>query len=67
MTSSQHIKLFKKKKNEEDSKDIVMDFICFLLRYSQSLQYEDFTDDPFLISRIKREERFRSNLEIEEI
>ncbi len=44
-----------------------MDFVTFLLRYYQKIEYLDFSENNNVIQKIKREEMHRSWLEIEDI
>lgn len=57
---------FQGKTEEDKIKDPVFDFIVFVLKYYQHLDYSDFTESVPLISRVKREEMCRAWVEMEE-
>jgi hypothetical protein len=47
--------------------DQALDFASFLLRYHRNLLYEEFSDNPTTVSRIKRAETFRAWADIEDL
>ncbi|CDW73709.1 UNKNOWN [Stylonychia lemnae] len=51
----------------QELNDICLDFISFLLRYNKDLDYTDFSDDPNIISKIKRAELFRTWSDVEDL
>jgi len=44
-----------------------LDFASFLLRYHRTLNYNEFSDDQNIVSRIKRAETFRAWADIEDL
>ena len=51
----------------EDYLTIILDFICFLLRYYEKVDYEDFSDLSTIISKIKRAEMHRIWVDTEDL
>jgi len=47
--------------------DQALDFASFLLRYHRNLYYEEFSDEPSVVSKIKRAETFRAWADIEDL
>ena len=47
--------------------DLGLDFSAFILRYHRNVNYEYFTEDGSIISRIKRAETFRAWADIEDL
>lgn len=47
--------------------DQALDFCTFLLRYHRNLFYEEFSDEPSVVSKIKRAETFRAWADIEDL
>lgn len=51
----------------EDFLATILDFICFLLRYYEKVDYEDFSDLSTIISKIKRAEMHRIWVDTEDL
>ena len=53
--------------NLQENKEDIFDFICFLLRYYQHLDYEDFSDIDIIKQKIRRAEMHRSWIDVEDM
>ena len=47
--------------------ELALDFCAFLLRYHKDIDYGDFSDDPFVINKIRRSEIYRVWADIEDL
>jgi hypothetical protein len=47
--------------------ELALDFCSFLLRYHKDIDYQDFSDDQFVINRIRRSEVYRVWADIEDL
>jgi hypothetical protein len=47
--------------------ELALDFCSFLLRYHKDIDYTDFSEDPFVVSKIRRAEIYRSWADIEDL
>lgn len=47
--------------------EIALDFCAFLLRYHKDIDYNDFSDDQFVVNKIRRAEIYRSWADIEDL
>lgn len=47
--------------------ELSLDFCSFLLRYHKDIDYQDFSDDELVISKIRRAEIYRSWADIEDL
>jgi hypothetical protein len=52
--------------NAKDA-DLALDFCAFLLRYHREIDYSDFSDDQYVVGRIRRSEVFRAWADIEDL
>ena len=52
--------------NPKDA-DMALDFCAFLLRYQREIDYSDFSDDQYVVGRIRRSEVFRAWADIEDL
>jgi hypothetical protein len=52
--------------NPKDA-DLALDFCAFLLRYHREIDYSDFSDDQYVVGRIRRSEVFRAWADIEDL
>jgi hypothetical protein len=52
--------------NTKDA-DLALDFCAFLLRYHREIDYSDFSDDQYVVGRIRRSEVFRAWADIEDL
>ena len=50
-----------------EGKRFILNFICFLLRYYEDLEYTDLSSDPNILPMIKRAEIDRTRMDIENI
>ena len=53
--------------SEEPAKHLVMDFLCFLTRCYEEIDYSDLTSDPKLIPRVRKAELERTWADIESL
>ena len=53
--------------NLQENKEDIFDFICFLLRYYQHLDYDDFSDVDVIKQKIRRAEMHRSWIDVEDM
>lgn len=53
--------------NHLSESDLGLDFASFLLRYHRNLNYDEFSDDIRIVSKIKRAETFRAWADIEDL
>ena len=47
--------------------EMALDFCAFLLRYHKDIDYNDFSDDQFVVNKIRRAEIYRSWADIEDL
>lgn len=47
--------------------ELALDFCAFLLRYHKDIDYSDFSDDQFVINKIRRSEIYRVWADIEDL
>ena len=47
--------------------ELALDFCAFLLRYHKDIDYSDFSDDQFVVNKIRRAEIYRSWADIEDL
>ena len=52
--------------NPKDA-DLALDFCAFLLRYHREIDDSDFSDDQYVVGRIRRSEVFRAWADIEDL
>ncbi len=52
--------------NPKDA-DLALDFCAFLLRYHREIDYSDFSEDQYVVGRIRRSEVFRAWADIEDL
>eukprot|EP00347_Sterkiella_histriomuscorum_P022366 403330738 len=61
------LRIFNILAQNQDVSDICLDFTSFLLRYNRDLDYQDFSDEPAIIQKIKRAETYRTWADIEDL
>lgn len=47
--------------------EMALDFCAFLLRYHREIDYSDFSEDQFVVGRIRRAEVYRAWADIEDL
>ena len=47
--------------------ELALDFCAFLLRYHKDIDYSDFSDDQYVVNKIRRAEVYRSWADIEDL
>ncbi len=47
--------------------ELALDFCAFLLRYHREIDYSDFSDDQFVVGKIRRAEVYRAWADIEDL
>lgn len=52
--------------NPKDT-ELALDYCAFLLRYHRDIDYSDFSDDQFVVARIRRAEVYRAWADIEDL
>jgi hypothetical protein len=52
--------------NPKDA-ELALDFCAFLLRYHRDIDYADFSDDQYVVGRIRRSEVYRAWADIEDL
>ncbi len=51
----------------EEGKELVLDFVCFMLRYYKEIEYADLSSDPKILAKIRKAELERTWMDIENL